>query len=137
MSATLKKAIFWGVAILVVVLLWTVVKQDPGPPTPTITWSRFSSEAKNGNIAEITVAPDDLIIGRFKNGAAFKTVAAPFYRDTVERLMEQGVSVRFLQKNPQAWASIVINAIPFILLLGFWFFMLRQLSKAKKATPPS
>ena len=137
MSATLKKAIFWGGVILVVVLLWTVVRQDPGPPTPTITWSRFSSEAKDGNIAEITVAPDDLIIGRFKNGATFKTVAAPFYRDTVERLMEQGVSVRFLQKNPQAWASIIINAIPFVLLLAFWLFMMRQLGKTKKEAPPS
>ena len=135
MSGYLKRAIFWAVVILVVVLLWTVVRQDPGPPTPTITWSRFSSEAKDGNIAEITVAPDDLIIGRFKNGATFKTVAAPFYRDTVERLMQQGVSVRFLQKNPQAWSSILINAIPFVLLLGFWLFMMRQLSKAKKAAP--
>ena len=137
MSANLKKTVFWIVIICIALVLWTVIKQEPSPPGPTITWSRFSEEAKNGNIAEITVAPDDWVNGTFKNGTAFKTVAAPFYRDTVERLMEQGVSVRFLQKAGPNSTSVLINAMPFVLLLAFWMFMMRQITKAKKESPPS
>jgi ATP-dependent Zn protease len=139
MSAYLKNAIFWAVIILVALLLWAVVKRDPRPPAPTITWSRFSEEAKNSNIAEITIAPNDWIIGRLKNGTTFKTVAvaAPYYRDTVDRLMEQGVSVSFLPKDAPVWTNLIINATPFILLLAFWLFMMRRIGKTTKATPPS
>src|SRR5260370_16584984 len=118
MSATLKKAIFWGVAIVVVVLLWTVVRRDSRPPAPTITWSRFSEEAKNGNIAEIAVAPNDWITGKFKNGAIFKTVAAPYYRDTVDRLMEQGVTVSFLPNAATTCTTLLTNPIPLFLPLA-------------------
>jgi cell division protease FtsH len=136
MSASLKKSAFWVVIICAALLLWTVYKQEPAPPGPTIAWSRFSEEAKNGNIAEITVA-DDLVTGTFKNGTPFKTVAAPFYRDTVERLMEQGVSVRFLQKAGPTSTSVLINAMPFVFLLAFWMFMMRRITKTKKESPPS
>ncbi len=37
------------------------------------------------------------------------------------------MSIKVEKDNGGNWVSILVNAIPFVLLLGFWIFMMRQM----------
>jgi cell division protease FtsH len=42
-------------------------------------------------------------------------------------LREKGVNVEIKDSGSSTWLSVLVNAIPFVLLLAFWIFMMRQM----------
>ncbi len=57
-------------------------------------------------------------------------------------LSDKKVQMQFNENNSNSWVSILVNASPFLLLIGFWIFMMRQmqsggirLSVSAKAAP--
>jgi cell division protease FtsH len=42
-------------------------------------------------------------------------------------MLAKGVDVKYQKETGSGWVSILINAIPFVLLLAFWIFMMRQM----------
>jgi cell division protease FtsH len=42
-------------------------------------------------------------------------------------MYDKGVNVTYTKESGSGWVSILINAIPFVLLLAFWIFMMRQM----------
>jgi cell division protease FtsH len=49
------------------------------------------------------------------------------YPDLYKQLREKNVNVDIKEAGTTHWVSILINAIPFVLLLAFWIFMMRQM----------
>ncbi len=67
------------------------------------------------------------ISGKYKNGDEFHSVVPPNYNDFTTLLLDKHVSIKVEKDNGGNWVSILVNAIPFVLLLGFWIFMMRQM----------
>ena len=42
-------------------------------------------------------------------------------------MYDKGVNIHYNKESGSGWVSILINAIPFVLLLAFWIFMMRQM----------
>ena len=109
------------------VLLWQVVKTGNGVGQKEYNFSQFRREVLAKNIASVTITNEVEVDGKLNDGSQFKTVIPPNYPDMVTLLTENEVTITVQQSSTPAWLSFLINALPFILLFGFWIFMMRQM----------
>ena len=49
------------------------------------------------------------------------------YEKLIEKMLDKGVKVTAQKEGGNQWVSLLVNAIPFVLLLAFWIFMMRQM----------
>jgi len=127
-NSNIKTAIFWVVLIFVAVLLWTVVRTGKGRPEKQINFSQFIADVDAGKVKQVTFSGTD-VKGDYKdpNEGGFRTQSPLNYPDLYKILQDKGVVMDFKEANSSNWISLLVNASPFILLLAFWIFMMRQM----------
>ena len=92
------------------------------------TFSELVQDVKDGKVEKITLnSVTGDVHGKYKNGDEFHSTVPPTYNDFTTLLIDKGVAVNVEKDNGGNWVSILVNAIPFVLLLGFWIFMMRQM----------
>ncbi len=127
MNSNVKTIIFWAVLICVAVLLWAVVKNGHTRPDRALNFSEFLNEVENGNIKSVSLNGNQ-VKGDFATGRdSFHTVVPANYPKLYDMLSEKKVQMDFQDNNSSSWVSILVNASPFLLLIGFWIFMMRQM----------
>ena len=127
MNSNIKTAIFWVVLICVAVLLWTVVRTGKSPRERQINFSQFLADVETGKVKQVQISGTD-VRGDYKDvNEAFHTQIPINYPDIYKLLQEKNVSMEFKEQNSGNWISLLVNASPFILLLAFWIFMMRQM----------
>ena len=128
MNSTVKTAIFWVVMICTAFLLWNVVKSGSPGREKTYTFSQFLEEVRNGNVADVTIANGNQVTGKLKNtGVTLKTVIPANYPEIYKLLEEKKVAIEVKEAQSNNWITLLVNASPFILLIAFWIFMMRQM----------
>ena len=65
--------------------------------------------------------------GDYTDGSKLTTMIPLNYPDLYKTLRDKNVNVEIREASSGNWVSILINAIPFVLLLAFWIFMMRQM----------
>jgi cell division protease FtsH len=127
MNSNIKTAVFWVVIIMVVVLLWTVVRQSKSPRDQTLSFTQLMTEVENERVKTVTITGNDAH-GTFANDQGdFHAVVPGNYQPMVDTLRAKKVDIHYGKEAGSGWVSILINAIPFVLLLAFWIFMMRQM----------
>ncbi|MEQ5788496.1 ATP-dependent zinc metalloprotease FtsH [Erythrobacter sp. NFXS35] len=125
----IRQLMIWGgifLALLLVVTLFSNAGQNPGT---SIRYSDFREAVAEGEVQDVQMGAE-LITGTLKNGETFSTVPVP--NDTeITQLMEQnGVQFTGRQREQQSvLLFILLNSLPFLLILGIAFFALRQMQK--------
>jgi len=127
-NSTVKTIVFWVVMLATAVLLWLVVKTGSPTREEEFNFSQFMKAVDNGEVAEVTIAGANEVRGKLKkDNKAFKTVAPPNYPDMIKLLRDKEVSI-IIREQSSGWGlSLLINASPFLLLIFFWIFMMRQM----------
>ncbi|WP_308710176.1 ATP-dependent zinc metalloprotease FtsH [Mycoavidus sp. HKI] len=126
----LSKTLVWLVIALV---LFTVFKQfdKPRPPENTIAYSQFMEDAKNGKIKDVLVHGRNLAVTPVE-GNKYQ-VASPGDMWMVGDLMKYNVQV---SGKPDEETNVLISALtylgPTLLIIGFWFYMMRQMQGGGK-----
>jgi len=124
-----RQLMIWGgifLALLLVVTLFSNAGQTPGA---AIRYSDFRSAVAEGEVQDVQMGVE-LITGTLKNGDSFSTVPVPNDIE-ITRLMEAN-GVRFTGKQREQQSVILfilLNSLPFLLILGIAFFALRQMQK--------
>ncbi len=127
MNSNVKTVIFWVILVSVAVLLWVVVKRDHGKVDRPLNFSEFLAEVDAGNIKNVNINVNE-VKGEFMNGRdAFHTVVPNNYPKLFDLLSEKKVAMTFMDPASVGWVSLIIQYSPFILLIGFWVFMMRQM----------
>src|SRR3972149_5569098 len=110
-------------------LLWQVVKTgSPSSRERELSFTDFITNIEQGNISEVTIFGNNEVRGQFKKDSTrLKTVVPNDYPDLIRILREKGVIITVKESSTSSWVSILVNASPFLLLIGFWIFMMRQL----------
>jgi cell division protease FtsH len=122
-----KTAIFWAVLICIAVLLWTVVRQGGRQKERQLSFTQFLQEVEAGKIKEVTISGTD-VQGTYKSeDMGLRTTVPLNYPDIHTKMIEKGVDIKVKEANTSNWVSLLVNASPFILLLAFWVFMMRQM----------
>jgi cell division protease FtsH len=126
-NSNLKTLIFWVVLICVAVLLFTVVRTGQGPKEEQITFTQFLDKVQEGQVAEVNITGNE-VHGMYQNHQlGLHTFVPANYPDIYNLLRDKKVNVNIKDASSGNWISILLNASPFIVLLGFWIFMMRQM----------
>ncbi|MGI8990382.1 MAG: ATP-dependent zinc metalloprotease FtsH [Bryobacteraceae bacterium] len=127
MNSNIKTIIFWAVLICVAVLLWTVVHSGKTPLNKDLTFTDFIKQVDDGNVKSVSITGNE-VKGTFVNeNATLHTMIPSNYPDIYKLLQDKKVGIEIKDTNSQPWVSALVNFSPFILLIAFWLFMMRQM----------
>jgi cell division protease FtsH len=81
---------------------------------------------QDGKVKEVTIVGTD-VTGTGTDNRQFHTVIPPNYPEIYKTMQEKGVKYSWKDSTGSGWISILFNAVPLLILLGLWIFMMRQM----------
>ncbi|HEX6411135.1 MAG TPA: ATP-dependent zinc metalloprotease FtsH, partial [Sphingomicrobium sp.] len=125
------KSLFIWAGILLALILFVQVVDGGGSRSAAagaMPYSEFLNRVDEGSVKEVSIGKE-VISGKLTNGDAFKTNFIPDPALT-GRLREKGVAFQG-EPEPQTsvWLILLYQSLPFLLILGIAFFIMRQMQK--------
>ena len=127
MNSNIKTAIFWVVLICVAVLLFAVVRTGQGRKEQQLSFTEFLNKVQEGQVKEVSISGNEVHGSYQSQNLGLRTIIPSNYPDVYKLLQDKGVNVDIKDTSSGSWVSILLNASPFIVLLAFWIFMMRQM----------
>ncbi len=124
MNATFKTVMLWMSLLVVVFLAWHFA-QFQKKETP-VKFSEFMAQVDSGQVADVTITGNE-VKGHTVSREAFRTFAPMGYDKLTDTLLAKKVQVNYQPDQTPTWASMLISWAPFLLLIGFWIFFMRQM----------
>src|SRR5689334_7146962 len=130
-----KNLMIWAGVLFALVLFVQMI--GGGSTTATgqaIPYSEFVKQVDDGNVQSVTMAAggsgaNSTISGKLGSGESFRTIA-PAGSDIADRMIQKGVAVQVKpEETGGIWQYLLLNSLPFLLILGISFFVMRQMSK--------
>jgi len=128
-NSNLKTLVFWVVLVCVAMLLFFVVRQGQGIHEENITFTQFLDKVQDKQVKEVTITGND-VHGVYVNGngqLGFETYIPVNYPDVYNLLRANNVNTKIKDTSNSGWVNLLLQTSPFIVLLGFWIFMMRQM----------
>jgi len=143
--------------VIIAALVWLALQTlgGHGQKTTTHTTSYFVQQIQNdpGSIESVTIDPNKrkFSVKSATDGKKYSVHYASDQREAqIENAMqEKGVTYNSKGTGSSPWWSILTSLLPFVLLFGFWIFLMNQVqgggskvmsfgkSRAKRMTPDS
>ena len=129
-----KSLLIWAGVLFALVLFVQMI--DGGSRAATgqaIPYSEFVRQVDEGNVRSVTIATgtsgNSGIAGKLSSGEDFHTVA-PGDANVSDKLIAKGVAVQVkAEEQSSIWLYMLYNSLPFLLILGISFFVMRQMQK--------
>ena len=125
MNSTVKTLLLWVVLIITGVLLWQVVQRTQSGTEKDRDFSYILNEIEKGSVESVEITGSE-VKGKFKEGTSFKTTM-PNYPEFFKTLIAKGVTFKVKEPTQSPWLTALISWAPFVLLIGFWIFFMRQM----------
>jgi len=126
MNSRVKNLLFWVFVCLFMILLFnlfTVPNQHPEDP---VIFSEFMAHLERGDVEKVIIKQNN-ISAILKDGTRIQTYAVE-YPDLVKVLREKSVQIEAKPQDDGPWyITFLLSWGPFILFLGLWFFLMRQM----------
>ncbi|WP_395614472.1 ATP-dependent zinc metalloprotease FtsH [Allosphingosinicella sp.] len=124
----MKSLLIWAGILLALVLVVQTMSGGASQSRDAIAYSDFLTKVDNGQVKQVSIGKDS-IVGQTNEGQTFRANLVPDPSLTT-RLREKGV--RF-DGQPEAttslWMLLLYQSLPFLLILGIAFFVMRQMQK--------
>ena len=134
-NAWTKSLLIWVGVLFGLVLFVQMIDGGARPaPGQAIAYSDFIKQVDQGSVRGVTMATTTTsggaaISGKLANGQAFRTTA-PADAKVSDRLIAKGVAVQVKAEEPTSLLmALLLNSLPFMLILGVSFFVFRQMQK--------
>jgi len=129
-----KSLLIWIGVLFALVLLVQMI--DGGSRTTAgaaIPYSEFVRQVNEGDVRAVTIASNSgsnsQITGKLASGETFHTLA-PADAKVTDLLISKGVAVQAkAEEGSSIWLYMLYNSLPFLLILGISFFVMRQMQK--------
>jgi len=125
LNSTVKTLLLWVVLIVTGVLLWQVVQRTQSGTEKDKDFSYILNEIEKGSVENVEITGSE-VKGKFKDGTSFKTTM-PNYPEFFKTLIAKGVTFKVKEPTQSPWLTALISWAPFVLLIGFWIFFMRQM----------
>ena len=126
MNSRVKNLLFWVFVCLFMILLFnlfTVPNQHPEDP---VIFSEFMAHLERGDVEKVIIKNNN-ISAILRDGNRIQTYAVE-YPDLVKVLQEKSVQIEAKPQDDGPWyITFLLSWGPFILFLGLWFFLMRQM----------
>ncbi len=124
-----KSMLVWGGIFLALLMVVTMFNSGAQTAGTEIGYSDFRNKVAEGTVEKVQIAPE-IIAGQLKNGQSFTTTPVAGDTQLTELLDEMGVEYAGVApERMNLFLVIVMQALPFILILGIAFFAMRQVQK--------
>ncbi|MBI2964446.1 MAG: ATP-dependent metallopeptidase FtsH/Yme1/Tma family protein [Deltaproteobacteria bacterium] len=130
MTSTTKAIFLWIGALLVLLIVYVGFQRASMSPSKEFDFTRFVQEVEGGSVREVTIADSYYVTGFLTTGERFRTYIPMEYPELLDILRRQRVIVRGESGRPSGWMTALIGWLPFLLLIGFWVFYMRQMPGA-------
>jgi cell division protease FtsH len=131
-----KNLLIWGVIAIVLVVVFNQFGSLSNSG-PQIDYTKFNSDVTNGRLKEVHINGRE-IIATTKTSGNYVTYIPYFDEKLVDNLVLNDIAVYGSpDEKPNLFVSILVSWFPIILLLGFWFFIMRQMQGGGKGGPMS
>ena len=131
MNSIFKNAIVWLLLGSALVFIFNNIDNATSSKREMISYSQFKEEVLSNRVASITYKGDQMtIFGERLNGSRFETRHPIYKRDeSVDAAIEEhGVVTVFESvEQPSILSQLLVGAFPILLLLGIFFFFMRQM----------
>jgi len=127
MSSNVKTAVFWVVIVCAVVLVYLAVKSGRGTAPQELSVSDFVTYVQDGKVKEAKIIGTDVQGSLISDNRPFHTVIPPNYPEIYKVMQEKGVKYSWKDSTGNGWVGLLFNAVPVLILLGLWIFMMRQM----------
>jgi cell division protease FtsH len=125
----MRNLMIWGGIFLAMLLVVSMFSRAADPAGAPMDYSEFRAKIAEGTVSEVQVS-EDRITGTLSNGDSFSTVPVPGDTQLTKLLEDNGVRFSGAQKEEMGvFTYIMIQSLPFLLILGIAFFALRQVQK--------
>ncbi len=125
---------FWVLFLLVSILLLQLFSPQQ-PDAAALEYSEFLQQMEQGNVESVTIIEGKRVEGELRTpnqadqGQAQQFTMTLPTRDPeafINRLEQNEVAIRG-EEATQNWWALLLGALPWILIIGIWLFMLRQM----------
>ncbi len=124
-----KSLMVWGGIFLAMLLVVSMFGANRAASLSQIPYSDFRAKVIEGSVREVQVSPDR-ISGSLKNDTQFTTIPVPNDNNLTELLQKNGVKFSGAAvEEPNLLLYILVQSLPFLLILGVAFFALRHMQK--------
>jgi cell division protease FtsH len=126
MNSRVKNLLFWVVVGLFMILLFNLFSVPTHAPEEEVIFSDFMAKLDKGDFEKVVIKGNH-ISGVLKDKTRIRTYSAD-YPDMVKMLREKGVQIEVKPPDESPWyITFLVTWGPFILFLGLWFFLMRQM----------
>jgi len=127
MNANFRNFAIWLVILFMLMGLFQVFQSSTRSiSVADKSYSQFVSDVDAGSVTAVTIT-DNVVNGSMRDGSRFETVI-PAGADIISRLEARNVQItaRAPEQSP-FWAILLSSWLPFIVIIGVWFFFIRQM----------
>jgi cell division protease FtsH len=129
LNSTIKQVFFWVVIIVGAILLYQVFHNSGGSPPTELTYSELVKKVTDHEVQDAKIEPNK-VTGNLTNRNHYTSkIAGEFVaKDLADLMNKNNVSVQFEPSSTSGfWVSLLATSAPFIFILAFWIFMVRQM----------
>jgi cell division protease FtsH len=128
-----KSLMIWMAVLFGLVLMVQMFDGGRATAGDAMPYSQFVREVDEGNVKSVTVASgtsgNSAIAGTMEGGKTF-TTTAPADANVSDRLIAKGVALQVkAEEQSSFWLILLYQSMPFLLILGISFFVMRQMQK--------
>ena len=126
MNSRVKNLLFWVFVCLFMILLFNLFTVPNQHPEDAVIFSEFMAHLEKGDVERVIIKHNN-ISAILKDGTRIQTYSVE-YPDLVNVLQEKGVQIEAKPPEDNPWyITFLLSWGPFVLFLGLWFFLMRQM----------
>jgi cell division protease FtsH len=128
-----KSLLIWVAVLFGLVLFVRAFDSGSAAQGEALAYSDFVKQVDEGNVRSVIIATSTVgnvtVSGKMTDGKDFRTTAPP-NTNVADRLVGKGVGVAVkAEEQSSVWLILLYQSLPFLLILGISFFVMRQMQK--------
>jgi cell division protease FtsH len=131
----LSKTVSFWILLILIPIAFIQLSAGRGDQAVQVTYTQYDQELARDNVSKVTIQGGKQITGEFKarvlvNGREVKKFSTRLpvadSAEEVTRLRDKGVQIEAQDARPSPLAYF-FNFLPWLVLIGFWVFLFRQM----------
>lgn len=131
MNSNWKNFGVWLMILAVILIGVRQINSSPQAASEPVPYSEFKEKANNGLVESVVIGKNNKISWESKEKKKFVTYA-PADLWMVDDLLKAGVKVEAEEGGRSLIYDIMISMLPLLLIVGIWFFLMRQMQGGGK-----
>jgi cell division protease FtsH len=124
----MKSLLIWAGILLALVLVVQMVNGGSSSARDSMRYSDFLTKVDDGQVRSVQIGKDSIVF-KLADQTTFRTNPTPDPTLT-QRLREKGVAFDGQpEQTTSLWMLLLYQSLPFLLILGIAFFVMRQMQK--------